>query len=62
MSKGTLLYNNWLLGGVAVLIVLAIAATASLHGGMAVEMGGLQMTLAPHEDGGLLHLSFVRAA
>ena len=62
MSKGTLLYNNWLLGGVAVLIVLAIAAVASLYGGVALEMGGLEMTLAPHENGGLLHLSFVRAA
>tara|TARA_R110000782_G_C14639723_1_gene395456 strand:- start:508 stop:693 length:186 start_codon:yes stop_codon:yes gene_type:complete len=61
MSKGTLLYNNWLLGGVAVLIVLAIAAIASLQGGMALEMGGLEMTLAPQENGGL-QLSFVRAA
>jgi hypothetical protein len=61
MSKGTLLYNNWLLGGVATLILLAIVAIASLHGGMALEMGGLDMTLAPHENGGL-QLSFVRAA
>ena len=61
MSKGTLLYNNWLLGGVAVLIVLAIVAIASLQGGMALEMGGLEMTLAPQENGGL-QLSFVRAA
>jgi len=61
MSKGNLLYNNWLLGGVATLILLAIVAMASLHGGMAVEMGGLEMTLAPHENGGL-QLSFVRAA
>ena len=61
MSKGTLLNNTWLLGGVATLILLAIVAIASLHGGMAVEMGGLEMTLAPHENGGL-QLSFVRAA
>jgi hypothetical protein len=38
MSKGTLLYNNWLLGGVAVMIVLAIVAIASLQGGMAPKM------------------------
>ena len=61
MSKGTLLYNNWLLGGVAVMIVLAIVVIASLQGGMALEMGGLEMTLAPQENGGL-QLSFVRAA
>jgi hypothetical protein len=61
MSKGTLLYNNWLLGGVAVLILVAIVAVASFQGGMAFEVGGLEMTLAPHENGGLL-LSFVRAA
>lgn len=61
MSKGNLLYNNWLLGGVATLILLAIVAIASLHGGMAVKLGGLEMILAPQENGGL-QLSFARAA
>ncbi|KCZ92375.1 hypothetical protein [Hyphomonas johnsonii] len=61
MSKGSLIYNNWLLGGIAALLLIAAAIVATYQGGMAVEMGGLQMTLAPHENGGI-QLSMMRAA
>ncbi|MEZ5947624.1 MAG: hypothetical protein R3C13_04150 [Hyphomonas sp.] len=53
MSKGTLLTNNWLLGAVAVAILIGIALVASLQGHMAVELAGLELSVAPHEDGGL---------
>ena len=60
MRKGTYLTNNWLLGGISVLILLAVLLASSLHGNMALEFGGLQMTFAPHEDGGV-RLSVARA-
>lgn len=60
MRKGTLFTNNWLLGDVSLLILLTVATVSSLHGGMALEFGGLEMTFAPHEDGGV-RLSIARA-
>ncbi|MEZ5997179.1 MAG: hypothetical protein R3B98_00610 [Hyphomonas sp.] len=53
MSKGTLLTNNWLLGAVAVAILIGIALISSLQGHMAIELAGLEVSVAPHEDGGL---------
>ncbi|MDX1291713.1 MAG: hypothetical protein R3265_02785 [Hyphomonas sp.] len=53
MRKGTLLTNNWLLGGVSVLILVTIIFVSSLQGQAALEFGGLQMTFAPHEEGGV---------
>lgn len=53
MRKGTLLTNNWLLGGVSVLILVTIIIVSSLQGQAALEFGGLQMTFAPHEEGGV---------
>jgi hypothetical protein len=60
MRKGTLLTNNWLLGGVSVLILMMILFISSLHGQTVLEFGGLQMNFAPHEDGGV-RLSIARS-
>ncbi|MCA8902496.1 MAG: hypothetical protein KDA53_14735 [Hyphomonas sp.] len=60
MRKGTLLTNNWLLCGVAITILVAIAVVSSLQGHMAITMGDLQLALTPHEEGGL-RLAVVRA-
>ena len=60
MRKGTLLTNNWLLGAVSLAILLAVLLVSTLQGSMALEFGGLQMTFAPHEDGGV-RLSIARA-
>ncbi|KCZ52330.1 hypothetical protein [Hyphomonas pacifica] len=60
MRKGTLLTNNWLLGGVSLIILTMIAVGAATQGSMALEFGGLQMTFSPHEDGGV-RLSIARS-
>ena len=60
MRKRTLLTNNWLLGGVSVLILMMVLIISSLHGHTALEFGGLQMTFGPHEDGGV-RLSIARS-
>ena len=53
MRKGTLLTNNWLLGGISILILMMVLFLSSLQGQTALEFGGLQMTFAPHEEGGV---------
>ena len=60
MRKGTLLTNNWLLGGISFLILMMTLFVSSLHGDTALEFGGLQMTFAPHEEGGV-RLSIARS-
>ena len=60
MRKGTLLTNNWLLGGISVLILMMVLLISSLQGQTALEFGGLQMNFAPHEEGGV-RLSIARS-
>ena len=60
MRKGTLLTNNWLLGGISILILMMVLFLSSLQGQTALEFGGLQMTFAPHEEGGV-RLSIARS-
>ena len=60
MRKGTLLTNNWLLGGLSILILMMVLFLSSLQGQTALEFGGLQMTFAPHEEGGV-RLSIARS-
>lgn len=60
MSKGTLLTNNWLILGITLAILVAIVAVSVLQGHMAVELGGLELSFTPHEEGGL-RLAVVRA-
>lgn len=58
MTKGTFLNNIWIVGALCLLTILAIAAFATLQGGIALEFAGLQLTLAQHESGGVM-LSFL---
>ena len=60
MSKGTLLTNNWLMPGIMLLVFATILTVYSLQGHMAIELGGLELSVAPHEDGGV-RLAVVRA-
>lgn len=59
MTKGTLLNNIWIVGALSLLALFALIAVASMQGGgLAVEFAGLQLTLAQHENGGVM-LSFL---
>lgn len=60
MTKGSIFRNSWFIGGLAVTILLIIAFVASLQGGLAVEFGGLEMTLATID--GAFSLSLVDAS
>ena len=60
MRKGTLLTNNWLICGMTVAILAAVAAASLMQGHMALELGGLELSCTPHEDGGF-RLAVVRA-
>lgn len=60
MSKGTLLTNNWLILAITLAILTAILAVSVLQGHMAVELGGLELSFTPHEEGGV-RLAVVRA-
>ena len=60
MSKGTLLTNNWLMLGIVLLVFATILTVSILQGHMAIELGGLELSVAPHEDGGV-RLAVVRA-
>ncbi|MCA8899351.1 MAG: hypothetical protein H6847_03525 [Hyphomonas sp.] len=60
MSKGTLLTNNWLMPGIMLLVFATILTVYILQGHMAIELGGLELSVAPHEDGGV-RLAVVRA-
>lgn len=60
MSKGTSLTNNWLILGITLATLVAIVAVSVLQGHMAVELGGLELSFSPHEDGGV-RLAVVRA-
>lgn len=60
MRKGALLTNTWLIGAFSLLILLTLAVIALQQGSMALEFGGLEMTFAPHEEGGV-RLSVGRA-
>ncbi len=61
MRKGTLLYNNWLLCGAAILIIVLVALVSAWQGHMALEFGGLELSFTPHEEGGL-RLSLLKTA
>lgn len=60
MTKGTFFRSNWFIGGVAVTILLIVAFLSSLHGGVAIEFGGLEMTFAAMD--GAFNLSLVEAS
>ena len=60
MSKGTLLTNNWLILAITLAVLVAIVAASVLQGHMAVELGGLELSFTPHEDGGV-RLAVIRA-
>lgn len=60
MSKGTFLTNNWLIFGILLGILAAIAAVSVMQGHIAIELGGLELSCTPHEEGGL-RLAVVRA-
>jgi hypothetical protein len=60
MTKGTLFQSQWILGGIAILLIAAIALIASLNGGLAIEFAGLEMTFAQAADG-TLKLSLIQA-
>lgn len=60
MIKGRFFRSNGFLGTLAVTILLIVAYMASLQGGVAIEFGGLEMTLAAID--GSLSLSLVDAS
>lgn len=60
MSKGTLLTNNWVIMGITLAILAAIVTVSLLQGRMAVELGGLELSFTPHEEGGF-RLAVLRA-
>ncbi len=60
MRKGTLLTNTWLIGGISLLLLATAAFVSIQQGQTALAFGGLEMTFAPHEDGGV-RLSVGRA-
>jgi|Cruoilmetagenom7_1024161.scaffolds.fasta_scaffold490382_1 hypothetical protein len=60
MTKGTFFRSNWFAGGITVTILLIVALLSSLQGGLAIEFGGLEMTLAAMD--GALNLSLVEAS
>ena len=61
MRKGTFFTSNWIIAGTTALLISAMTVCASQQGCMALEFGGLQMTFAPHEDGGI-RLSLLKSA
>ena len=60
MSKGTFLTNNWLILGITLATLATLVAVSVLQGHMAIELGGLELSFTPHEEGGV-RLAVVRA-
>ncbi len=60
MTKGTLFQSQWVLGGIALLILALVTLIASISGGLAIEFAGLQMTFAQTADG-TLQLALIKA-
>ena len=60
MSKGTFLTNNWLILAITLATLVMIIAVSVLQGHMAIELGGLELSMTPHEEGGV-RLAVIRA-
>lgn len=60
MKQGHIVHNNWILGGLAVLILAATALLSSLSGNISVELAGVEMSLERHENGGV-RVFFIQA-
>lgn len=60
MKQGTIVHNNWLLGGLAVAILAATVILSTLAGSASFELAGVSMSLERHENGGV-RVFFVQA-
>lgn len=54
MTKGTLLRNNRLLGGMALAVLVAALALAHFQGGIHMQLGEVQLSVQSHQEGGLV--------
>lgn len=54
------LQSNLLLGAIAIVLLIAIALIANSTGGVAIELGGLQLSLSA-QNNGQLELLFAQA-
>ncbi len=52
--------SNLILGAIAILLLTTIAIVANYTGGVAIELGGLEMSLSAKTDGNI-QLVFVQA-
>ncbi|MBY9066275.1 hypothetical protein K1X12_05155 [Hyphomonas sp. WL0036] len=60
MKQGHLVNNNWLLGGLAVMVLAVTAIFSTIAGNVSMEVAGVSMSLERHENGGL-RVFFVQA-